>query len=343
MWAPWSAAWTRANLLKHIALDEHLLFVERQHWYGFERRWFVRLRFGPREIFVPALTQAFLTTTPGSNQTYTSDATWNNANNTIEVIGAGASGGRFGAGTGHATGGGGGAYCKISNFTFTTPGTTTATYQIGSGGLAVTGTGGASGNNGGKTWFNAAAFPVSGTAVGADAGLAGASGTASVNGGAGGAIANNYPASTGFAGGRGGNLTGASGSGGSGGGGAAGPNAAGNQGVDDATTNSAVATAGGQGDGTFGGLGGAAISSGHVGTEWDATHGSGGGGGGGGNNSGTGSGGNYGGGGGGVRSSAGSTTSGAGTQGIIVLTWTPAVGFGEFVSLNQAVQRAANW
>lgn len=96
----------------------------------------------------------------------------------------------------------------------------------------------------------------------------------------------------------------------SGGGGAGGPNAAGN-------ASSGGGTAGGQGDGTFGGLGGSSGASGSSGVEW-GTAGSGGGGGASATGDG-GAGGNYGGGGGGARSGH---TAGAGAPGVIVITYT---------------------
>ncbi len=67
---------------------------------------------------------SFLTTPTGSLQTSTSDVTWNNANNKVECIGGGAESAGIKFSSGDATGGGGGAYSKITNFTFATPGTT---------------------------------------------------------------------------------------------------------------------------------------------------------------------------------------------------------------------------
>lgn len=263
--------------------------------------------------------RGFLTSPTGSNQTFTSPSDWNNANNTIELIAGGGSGGSQ-TGVGHPTGGGAGEYGKTTNFTFATPGTTTATYQIGAGGVAVTGA--TVGNNGGDTWFNGTTQ--AGATLGALHGVGGATGTGSRNGGTGGT---GGVGTTHTAGGRGGNLTGASGSGGSGGGGAGGSTGAGNAGVDSSNT-TAITTAGGSADAGSGGAGGAGGGNnpGGNGTEWDASHGSGGGGGGNGT-SGTltaGSGGNYGGGGGGAI--AVTPTSGAGIQGIIVITYLSTAG-----------------
>ncbi len=268
---------------------------------------------------------AFLTTT-GSNQTFTSPSNWNNSNNTVECMGGGAAGGS--AAGNHSTGGGGGAYSKITNFSFASPGTTTATYRVGIGGAGAGNT--TPGASGGVSYWNAASDPGAGTdnaKCGAQGGTGGVNGSGSRNGGAGGALASGY-GQTRTSGGRGGNLTGASGTGGSGGGGAGGSTADGNPGGDNSTTSNNVTTAGGRGDDSVGGNGGAAgQNNGSPGTEWDGSHGSGGGGGGNSGNGATitaGNGGNFGGGGGGAK--AGTTAnSGSGIQGIIVVIYTPAI------------------
>lgn len=333
-WHPLLKRLRRHDLLNGVA--HSLLFSQWKTPQGVERRWHLLVYDEGQFDVVPVLAQTFLTSPTGSNQTYTSDATWNNNNNTIDAIGAGASGcASSSAAFIHATGGGAGAWNQISNFTFASPGTTTATFQLGTGGAAVVktaGSGTSSGNNGGDTWFNDTAFPTTGSnKIGAKGGVGGVGGTGSQNGGAGGASASNYPVG-GNSGGRGGNLTGASGSGDSGGGGAAGPNGVGNNGGDSTSTSNGISTAGGSADAGSGGAAGAAGGNnpGGNGTEYDASHGSGGGGGGadatGGGDVTAGSGGKYGGGGGGCR--AGSThvgTSGAGGDGIIVLTWTPVL------------------
>jgi hypothetical protein len=267
-----------------------------------------------------------ITSPIGSNGTFTSPANWNNSDNTIEVIGGGGSG-AGGGGTLHGTGGGGGAYSRIANFSFANPGTTQATYRVGAGG---------SGNGGGATWFNASSDPGGGsdnTRVSAAGGLVGESGAGSRNGGLGGATANSW-GEVKNAGGRGGNLTGASGTGGSGGGGAGGPTAPGNAGGDSTSTGANVTTAGGAGNGgtgspNLGGSGGnAGQNNGGDGTFWGSSPAVGSGGGGGGNSSNgntiAGSGGNYGGGGGGVRGGP-SGTPGVGQPGVIIITYTPAV------------------
>jgi len=188
-------------------------------------------------------TVTFLTSPTGSNQTYTSPSDWNNSSNTIELIAGGASGASESATT-HVTGGGGGEYGTVSNFSFATPGTTTATYQIGAAGAAANSNpSDRDGNNGGASWFNGTTQ--AGATIGALNGVKGVHGAGSQNGGAGGTGGVGSSHTTG---GRGGNLTGASGSGASGGGGAAGPNGNGNNGGDSASTGTDVETAGGSGD-----------------------------------------------------------------------------------------------
>lgn len=251
-----------------------------------------------------------------SGTTQVSPADWNNANNTVEAIGGGASGAAA-AGTFHATGGGGGEYRAISNFNVLIPGTTSFVYVIGAGGLAATTSTTIVGNNGAQTTFNV-------TDLVAKPGLAGAVGTGSQTGGAGGT--GGTGAADNADGGKGGDLTGASGSGGSGAGGAGGSTGAGGAGVDSSSTSAGVFTDGGAGDAGAGGAAGTTggTRAGGAGAEWDATHGSGGGGAGDNAIGAVGDGGLYGGGGGAVRNAVGSPISGAGAQGIVVLTYTVA-------------------
>ena len=259
------------------------------------------------------MTQVFLLTTPGTNFTYTSDPTWNNTNNTVEVIGAGGAGAR-GAST--STGGGGGAgggYNKITNFNFTTPGTSTATCRVGLGG--VFNSTGPTITNGGDTWFNSTAFPTSGSAVGAKGGPSPATAT-TATGATAAATSTFFPTTSPPARAGGNGANGTSASVGGGGGGAGGPSGAGGN---------ASSNTGGSADGgavAGGSPGNGASAAGNSGTEWDSTHGSGSGGGGSNTSGGTGGvGGNYGGGGGGGSRSTGK--GGNGANGIIVLTWVP--------------------
>lgn len=313
-------------------------------------------------------TYAIKTSPTGSNQTYDKPSDWDNNNNKIECIGAGASGG---AGANwflyqNCTGGGGGAYSKISNFSFSG---SSATYQIGTGGTAVaTPTGGSSGNapgnNGGNTWFNATSDPGNGTdntkcsSEGGKGGLSGQQNTI-VNGGAGGATTASW-GETKYAGGRGGNATTQQSRFGSGGGGAGGSTGVGNNGIDGTSGGSSqLSTAGGNGGagdsgigaaGTGGSAAAAAGSFGQTGGTGgngtnlaNATVGTGGGGGGcydAKNEAATaGTGGNYGAGGGGCsnlgsgNNSATKSTSGEGIGGLIIITYTPAVNNGKFLLL----------
>lgn len=263
--------------------------------------------------------------TSGTSQTSPSD--WNNSSNTVEGLGGGASGAAHRQGTQVATGGGGAEYREISNFSVATPGTTAFNYTIGPGGTAVTATSGSpavNGNDGTQTTFNT-------TSLVAQPGIHGVQGTNPQSGGAGGTGGTGAAAN--FDGGRGGN-SGSFTAVATGGGGAAGPAAAGSNGVD-GTVGTSQTNGGNSGDGATGGASATGVASpGANGTAWDASHGAGAGGGG--ARSGAnpanitgGSGGNYGGGGGaGLNSSGAASTnpvSGAGIQGIIVLTYTPAV------------------
>lgn len=266
-----------------------------------------------------------------SGTTQVSPADWTNANNTVEAIGAGASGGVGDVSNPRASGGGGGEYRKIINFSVIVPGTTPFVYVIGAGGAAVSRTtsGGTAGNDGSQVTFNV-------TDLIAKPGLAGAAttdGATTASGGLGGTGGTGAAAN--FNGGRGGDCT--INRAVTGGGGAAGPNGAGNQGVDSVSLS--VPTDGGSGDNGLGGAGGPSTggtgdgSPGGNGAEWDATHGSGGGGSGARAASATvtaGSGGNYGAGGGGVanNTAGNATTSGAGAQGLIVITYGASVSAG---------------
>jgi hypothetical protein len=296
--------------------------------------------------FIFLSTVSFLTTT-GSNQTYTSDAAWNNSSNSVECVGPGGSGAankKESTQGQQAGGGGGGAYSKITNFTFATPGTTTATYRVGSGGGATSTTTGSSASHVDgaaglqATWFNASADPGVGSdnskcsAAPGGAGINGVAGVSLSTGGAGGATTSSWGTSK-TNGGRGGQATSGTSVVASGGGGAGGPNGDGVQGGD---TSAGVVTAGGNGDAGSGGAGGGSTgATGSPGLELgDLSKGCGGGGGGiSATTNGTttaGTGGLYGGGGGGARnggsgnSSSAKAVSGAGQQGLIVLSWTPS-------------------
>lgn len=267
------------------------------------------------------VTQTILTTT-GSNQTYTSPSDWNNASNQVECLGGGGSGGTRTFSGGHGAGGGGGAYSAITNFSFASPGTTTATYRVGLGGTAVTASNTA-GVAAGATWFNDTVDPGNGTTnakCSAAGGFGGGTGRPA-NGGAGGANSSSW-GQTKYSGGRGGNATSATSFAATGGGGAAGPSGAGGNGGDTASN---VATNGGSANNgtTAGGTSGG--SNGGNGTEFSPSYGCGSGSGGkvSGSPSVAGAGGNYGGGSGGASTNGSTANTSAGSQGLIVVEYTP--------------------
>lgn len=303
--------------------------IPRENWHLPNEIW------GDPELY-PELRYDFATVTfltiTGSNQTYTSPADWDNSSNTIEAVGGGASGATERPSNGHAPGGGGGAYAMITNFVFASPGSTTATYSAGSGGAAiVSNSTGSNGNSGTSSYFNDTTDPGGGATnakCSAQFGAGATWGSGSRSGGAGGAAASSWGQTT-FSGGNGGNLSGASGTGGSGGGGAAGPAGAGGNGQSNSTTSLNVTTNGGSSNNgtTSGGSAGAPSpgGAGNAGTEWDGSHGcsSGGGGAAQGGNATAGSAPAYGGGGGGAGCGNATATSGAGGQGLIVVTYNP--------------------
>lgn len=204
-------------------------------------------------------TVVFLTTTSGSNQTWDVLADWNSADNLVETIASGASGGvSRGASsnsvTRRASGGGGGGYSGEPNITLTPSGS--ATYRLSDGGPGVA-TSGANqsinGNNGADAWFNGTTL--AGASVGAKGGLAGVGdvGNSSTSGGDGGA-SDDGVGTTKTSGGRGGNLGSTSaGARASGGGGAGGPTSNGGNGGDSGSAT--VATSGGDGGSPNGGSG----------------------------------------------------------------------------------------
>lgn len=306
-------------------------------------------------ILIPrafAQTTTFIT----SGTTYAVPSDWNNANNSIQVIGGGGSGGSSGGAGLHPRGaGGGGEYRKATNVTM--PAGTSVTIQIGQGGAAVSGN--TTGNAGTNTYIcnstsNCASIAGSAVVAGAVAGGAGGSFSGGAGGTGGVGAAANSPGGAGgdgnasnFNGGSGGGGAGgpsgtgakggtASGSGGGGGGGngggSVGSNSGGNGGDNIGGTGHGTGGASTCTAGTAGGGGGAPTSgnvnacAGGVGTEFDATHGSGGGGGAtvqGANPGNGGAGGLYGAGGAG-KGDESNGSSGAGAAGIIVIIYTAA-------------------
>lgn len=298
------------------------LFYERELWRLPTPAW--HPDFG-EDLWYDFATVTFLTSPTGSNQTYTSTSDWGNPNS-IELIAGGGSGGvSLGSGTRVGIGAGGAEYGKTTNFSFASPGITTATYRIAAGGVAVSGA--AAGNVGGDSWWNGTTQ--AGATLGAIGGAAGKTSTVATNtaaaGGTGGV------GTTHFAGGASGSSgSSTAGQAATGGGGAGGKTAAGNAGGAINANNDI--SAGGSADGGGGGAGGTTNTTvgnpGGNGTEWDASHGSGGGGAAAGNNTAGatgGAGGNYGGGGGAVGCKTATGTSGAGIAGIVVVTYTPVL------------------
>lgn len=264
--------------------------------------------------------------------TWVVPADWNNANNSVECIGAGGDG-HGGGGDNAVSGGGGGAYAAKSNLTLTG----TINYRSGvHSTLAAT--------TAGDTWFNGASL--AGAEVSAQGGKPGNATAAGIGG-----KASNSIGTTKFNGGDGG-LTGGAldldffDNTGGGGGGAAGPGGTGKMGGAGASVHGELGGGGGGGanggtagsdgagsgfaaGGTVGGGAGGQASAGTAGTAdavFDATNGPGGGGGGSGATTpggapgpsvAGGAGGTYGGGGG------GGTVAGMGGAGVIVITYDP--------------------
>jgi hypothetical protein len=287
----------------------------------------------------------FLRTTGGVFSWTVAD-NWNDADNTVEVIGGGGGGARnqFDGG---ARGGGGGAYSAVSNLNLTPGGS--VSYRVGSGGAGGI-LSSQNGGDGGDTWFNGASLGAS--SVGAKGGTGGSgrtgggvggsagSGIGSIkfSGGNAGSGAGGDPNSGGGGGGAAGGPHGngaaagnASGTDGSGGGGADGGSAGSSDGPGGNNRfnfgGGADGVSGEQGGGGGGGDTGNAGGPGGNGEQlWTQTiapitsAGPGGGGGGGGRDSNGGHAGEYGGGGGGAGEDPPSG-GGNGAQGIIIITW----------------------
>jgi hypothetical protein len=288
---------------------------------------------------------AFLTSTSASS-TFQSPTDWNNAKNKIGAIGGGGSGvcARVGSSVPiGAMGAGGGAFAGIANFQFAEPGTTTVNYRVGLGGVAVTYSGSSGsvlGNNGAQSYFDA------GTVL-ANFGKAGtAANTSSVLPPGEGGKASSSTGTTKYDGGDGGAITTAASAGQSatGGGGAAGPAGAGLDGASKTGSASGNTKGGDTASGAIGSAGGTVLPGG-AGTDWDSTHGAGAGSGGYTLTSASslriGVGGQYGGGGGSVTraQTTGSYTdySGAGMQGIVVVSYEPGSSLYRFNHPNQGM------
>jgi hypothetical protein len=316
---------------------------------------------------VPWFTMATQVLTTASSSPWTVDGTWNASSNSVELVGKGQDGGAgtTGANSSSGSGGGGAAYTKLTNgalgstvdFAFSNTvsgvgGSLHTTWESSSA-FATNcyyATGGDTASNLGSQGTPGVTFTI---AVHQNK-VSGSSGGTNHGGGGGGGAAG--PAAIGGTGG-----STATGNGGAGGGGAN-NGASGNGGASSSTSTfgsggqgssgSPGATTGASGTGNSGGAGTNGTASGTTsgaggkggsGTNFDATHGLGGGGGGSGqetNNTGSetstgGDGGLYGGGGGGCGGLRGTTSptfvTGKGGDGVIFITWTPAVTWLPFV------------
>jgi len=273
-----------------------------------------------------------------SGSTWTVPADWNNASNSIEVIGGGGAGGSEAAGGVGAGGGGGGAYSKLTNASFTAG--TVVGVNIGTTGAVNFG---ASGGKGGDTYLcnstsSCTSLAATGVIVGAQGGFGGIASTHGNNaGGLGGSKLSGKGTITNSGGAAG--KSDANGYAGGGGGGAAGLNGDGSAGgSSSASVCTATSGAGGAGDNGLGGASAIGVinangTTGKVGAEY-GSNGSGGAGAGAGGYCGSnnpytgGNGGAYGAGsgaGGGESGSGSSSHAGIPGSGIIVITYTPII------------------
>src|SRR5262245_47153121 len=187
---PWLIPdWRGRKRIVHPVDDVGLVLIQLRREYGHDNRWYRCARIGREVIGQWVAAQTVITSSPGTTQTITSDATWVQAGSLIEVIGGGASGAHGASTSTSGGGGGGGAYSKIIDVPITTPGTTQYFARVGAGGGATDGAAG------GDSWWTltspGTSFPASGTAVGAKGGAALASST-SATGGTGGASGSAY-------------------------------------------------------------------------------------------------------------------------------------------------------
>lgn len=267
-------------------------------------------------------TTVYLTTTDYGN--WTAPVDWNSANNVIEVIGGGGSTAATKSLNSNG-GGGGGAYSKIVNTVLIAG--NNYSYFIGHGGVYN------SSWNGSDTYFcnaNVNCNNISDVATIISA-QGGGGVYDSLTGGAGGNSSKGIGTIK-YSGGNGGNADAGRYCGG-GGGGSGGMNGIGLNGTNASRYCGGM---GGNGDGGFGGLGGNSTCGGltanigNNGTEWGLSYGSGGGGSGGNVNAvssvSSGANGGFYGAGGGAGHYSTTTSSGNGTQGIIVITYTPEAG-----------------
>lgn len=295
---------------------------------------------------------AIVVLTSTSSTSWTVPADWNNSSNSINLIGGGG-GGAGGRASGNnragGGGGGGGGFTRLTNQTLSG----SVTYQAGTGGAVATGN--VNGNSGGTTSWNSGAATAGGGGGGSTTttptSTGGTGGTGSTyNGGNGGDGSTSTVASTGNGGGGGGGAAGlngagsnggtgfgsttsgniAGGGGGGNGGGTSGGNASSATGGTGGNNSSGAGGGASNTSGAVGGGGGGSVSAASVGGNGIDIFGIGSGGGGGGADDATriNTGGFYGGGGGGGGvGTNGSTFQGsAGSQGAIIIVYTPSAG-----------------
>lgn len=328
------------------------------------------LPFAPKAFAAPV--QIVLTT----GSTWDVPPAWDNADNTIEAIGAGGNGVTSTASTNSGGGGGGGEYRRAANVTLVP--NTTLDINVPSGGSGSSADGAWVKNGSGVIVLEAKNGGNATAATGGAGGTGGTGSAANYNGGAGGDGGTSNRASGGGGGGSAGpsglgrnggnggaaqNIGGGGGGGSNGGASTAGADYSGNSGGDGGNgtsgigagtggtrnnNNAGIGTSGGGGGGGGQGTGSSDVPGANGGTEdlWGTGIGPSGGGGGGGaggtsatGNHGGGDAGAYGAGGGGAGV-AGNNTSigGVGSQGIIIITYTPSVP----TSINQASYRLFN-
>jgi hypothetical protein len=182
----------------------------------------------------------FLLTT-GSVLQWEVPVDWNDADNSVEVIGGGGGGYRGGSNRG-GRGGGGGAYSRVENISLTPA--AMIDYRVGVGGLGTTIS--VTGTDGGDTWFGGATLAAS--TVGAKGGTRG---TSQTGGGIGGAAASGI-GTVKFSGGDGSSgYNRENNAGGGGGGGAAGPHGNGADSIRFGSTGGGNGMGGGGADGGF--------------------------------------------------------------------------------------------
>lgn len=279
--------WSFPRDIREATLEEALVYLPEHLRKQFP--WWALERMLPLSAMLPGMvpiiagsgltkTVVFLTTTSGSNQTWDVLADWNSADNLVEVIASGGSGGaRRGANNTNeaalATGGSGAGYSAQTNVALTPSGS--MTYRLPAGGASAAATSSnttVAGNNGADAWANGTTL--AGSSVGAKGGLGGTAGTVAQSAIPGGAAADGVGNTKTNGGGAGSVALGASTNiRASGGGGAGGPTSDGGTSGD--SPGAGIRTGGGDGGSPDGGTGSAgstgSTSAGGDGTTWQSS------------------------------------------------------------------------